>query len=365
MLKIARASASPLELPLTLLLLLALLLSIFPADAAGRKGKKRKDSRKAEDPYAEYVWPPPPDPPRIKLQEVLTGRIDVEPKSRFQKILLGASPQSPYDDLVKPFGVAFDPDGRILVSDPGLAAVLRFDRSGRRLDVLGVRGPLRLKLPLGLTVADDGRIFVADGKLLKVVAMDAEGKLLNTYGSAGELVNPTDAELSPDGTRLFVADSKAHKVVVFDTATAKPLASFGRRGEGEGEFSFPTSLAFDGEGNLLVVDQLNSRVQLLSPDGEYLDELGGLGVGFGNFVRPKDVAVDGRGLIYVTDNAFNNLQLFDADLTLLTFVGEGGRGPGQFHGASGVAVRGEELAVVDQLGRRVQIFRFLTPPDEG
>ena len=341
------------------ILVLALLFSVVSADSSPRKGKKRKGPRKAEDPYAEYLWPPPPDPPKIKLEEVLTGRVDVETESRFQKILLGASPRSPYDSLVKPFGVAFDGEGRILVSDPGLAAVLRFDRRGRQLDVLGIRGPVRLKLPLGLTVADDGRIFVADGGLLKVIAMDSDGKLLSTYGSTGELVNPTDAALSPDGAKLFVADSKAHKVIVFDTATARPLTSFGRRGEGEGELSFPTSLAFDTDGSLLVVDQLNSRVQLLSPDGEFLDQIGGLGVGFGNFVRPKDVAVDSRGLIYVTDNAFNNLQLFDADLTLLTFVGEGGRGPGQFHGASGIAVRGNEFAVVDQLGRRVQVFRFL------
>ena len=80
---------------------------------------------------------------------------------------------------------------------------------------------------------------------------------------------------------------------------------------------------------------------------------------FGNFVRPKDVAVDDVGFIYVTDNAFNNLQLFDADFSLLTFVGEGGDGPGRFNGASGVAVRGDTFAIVDQLGHRLQIFRFL------
>jgi hypothetical protein len=71
------------------------------------------------------------------------------------------------------------------------------------------------------------------------------------------------------------------------------------------------------------------------------------------------VAVDRRGFIYVTDNAFNNVQLFDADFQLLTFVGSGGRGPGTFWGASGVGVRGDEFAVVDQLGHRLQLFRFL------
>jgi hypothetical protein len=70
------------------------------------------------------------------------------------------------------------------------------------------------------------------------------------------------------------------------------------------------------------------------------------------------------GFVYVTDNAFNNLQLFDADFTLLTFVGSGGGQPGHFLGASGVAVQGDRFAVVDQLGHRLQVFRFIVPKGE-
>jgi hypothetical protein len=73
------------------------------------------------------------------------------------------------------------------------------------------------------------------------------------------------------------------------------------------------------------------------------------------------VAVDEVGFIYVTDFAFNNFQLFDVDFTLLTFVGEGGIGPGRFQGISGIDVQGDRIAVVDQLGHRLQIFRFLAP----
>ena len=92
--------------------------------------------------------------------------------------------------------------------------------------------------------------------------------------------------------------------------------------------------------------------------------MGSLGVGYGNFVRPKDVAVDEVGFIYVTDFAFNNFQLFDADFSLLTFVGQGGVTPGLFLGPSGIAVRGKEIAVVDQLGHRLQVFRFLMDKDQ-
>jgi DNA-binding beta-propeller fold protein YncE len=308
--------------------------------------------------YSEYVWPPPPNQPRIQLVDILYGRADVEADSSFQRALLGATPD-PYYQMRKPFAAAYDVQGRLLVTDPGLAALLRFDRERKVMEVLGTKGPVTLKVPLGLATLPDGSVLVADVGLRMVVAMDPEGKIRAVYGSNGELTNPTDAIASPDGTKLYVADSKEHKIHVFDRETAELLFSFGGRGEGEGEFQFPTSLAFDAEGNLLVVDQLNSRMQTFTEEGAFLDQFGQLGVGFGDFVRPKDVAVDELGLIYVSDAAFNNLQLFDTDFALLTYVGGGGKEPGEFQVASGVAVRGGEFAVVDQLNQRVQLFRFL------
>lgn len=343
-------------------LLAALLVVLLAHDEAAAKKKKKKDDS-ADDPYAEYVWPPPPNPARIKLERVIAGRTDVEGSSKLRKALLGASPQSPYDRLRKPFAVGFDSQGRILVTDTVSAALIRFDREEERMDVFGTRGMTQLKTPLGLAMGPDDTAYVADPGLRQVVAFSPEGKLVGVYGRMGELTNPTDSALSPDGSKLYVSDSKTHQIVVFDTATAEQVATIGRRGEGPGEFNFPTSLAFGPEGNLFVVDQINSRVQVLDAEGEYVDEFGALGVGFGNFVRPKDIAIDEVGFIYVTDNAFNNVQIFDFDFTLLTYVGQGGQGPGRFHGASGIAVRGEEFAVVDQLGHRLQIFRFLVPKD--
>jgi len=323
---------------------------------------KKKDKKK-EDPFAEFVWPPPPDEPRIKLEAVVRGRADVEAKSGFKRKLMSMSPAAEYENLVKPFGAAIDPEGRVLVTDTGSAAVMRFDFENRRMDVIGTRGSVRLKAPMGIEVGPDGTIYVADTGLAKVAAFDPEGKLRGVYGHEGELVNPTGVALSRDGKTLFVADSRAHKIVVYDIESGDLERSFGGSGGGEGEFAFPTSLAVDTDGNLLVVDQMNARVQVVAADGEYIGQFGALGVGFANFVRPKDVAVDEVGFIYVTDNAFNNVQIFDADFSLLTFFGEGGLGPGRFHGASGIAVQGDKIAVVDQLGKRVQIFRFLVPKD--
>jgi YVTN family beta-propeller protein len=320
---------------------------------------KPKEKAPAKDAYAEYVWPAPPDEARIRLVDILSMRADVEASSRFTRALIGASPDDLYSRLLRPIGCAFDAKGRLLVTDAQLTAVLRFDRKGRRMDVLGTTGALKLKLPMGINVGADGRIYVADAGAQRVVAFDEEGKSLAAYGRKGELVNPTDSALSPDGTRLYVTDSKANKIVVFDVATSKVLTTLGEEGAGEGQFNRPSAIAVDRDGSIFVVDAINARIQILSPDGEFLQTLGALGTAPGQFVRPKDVAIDAEGRVYVSDGAFNNVQVFDKDLQLLTFVGDAGGEPGRFQIPGGIGIGGKHFAVVDQLGARIEVFEHI------
>ncbi len=323
------------------------------------------DESSAEDRYAAYVWPAPPDRARIRLVDILTGRADVEAGSRLQRTLLGAGPTSPYDFLRQPAGAAWDAQGRLLVTDPGLRALFRFDRKERRMDVFGVRTAQPLRVPLGVTVASDGTILVADSGLKKVVAFGPDGELRSAYGRSGDLEGPVDVVASGDGATLWVTDAKRHEIVAFDRKSGNVSTRFGKRGAADGELNFPGGIARAPDGSLYVVDQINARVQVFGPSGEYLETLGGPGTQPGTFVRPKDVAIDEAGLVYVTDAAFDNVQIFDAEHRLLTFVGAAGTQPGGMQNAQGVAVRGEEFAVVDQLNRRVQVFRFLEGKTAG
>lgn len=343
-------------------LCLAILWSTASVDASQKKKKKKQDAEVRPDPFAEIVFPPPPDTARIKLENILTGRADLESKgSSLKKVLIGSSPQLKADRLQKPIDVDFDSQGRIVVSDWESAVLVRFDTEQDVYDILGAKSTPALNRPMGVDITEDDTILVADIGLKQVVGFDPSGPVRVIYGRGSDLTNPTDVAISPDGLEIFVVDSRLHKILVFGAESGAQVRSIGSNGMGPGQFAYPMSLAFGPEGNIFVVDQMNSRVQMLDAEGEFIDEFGGLGTGFGSFVRPKYISVDEVGFIYVTDFAFNNFQIFDVDFSLLTFIGQGGLGPAQFQGPSGIAVQGDRIAVVDSLGKRVQVFRFLVP----
>jgi DNA-binding beta-propeller fold protein YncE len=50
--------------------------------------------------------------------------------------------------------------------------------------------------------------------------------------------------------------------------------SEGGRGTGKGEFDSPTGIAIDGNGNILVADTNNSRIEKFSATGTFLGILG-------------------------------------------------------------------------------------------
>lgn len=72
-----------------------------------------------------------------------------------------------------------------------------------------------------------------------------------------------DVEIGPAG-EIYVLDGQALQVRVFDS-TGTFLRSFGRRGSGPGELSWPGGMALDTAGTLWVVDFGNRRYQGFDP----------------------------------------------------------------------------------------------------
>ncbi len=58
----------------------------------------------------------------------------------------------------------------------------------------------------------------------------------------------------------MVAEESKHCVSIFSSSGEK-LQSFGTLGSGQEQLSYPCNVAVDGEGNILVADSNNHRIQ--------------------------------------------------------------------------------------------------------
>ncbi len=171
-------------------------------------------------------------------------------------------------------------------------------------------------------------------------------------------------------------------------------STFGSSGSGDGQFSFPYYLT-DDEGDILVADRANNRIQRLSRDGVYISKFGSSGSGDGQFSAPNGIGVDSLGNIYVADVGNNRIQKFtttgeyilqwavtnptglaideidnvytlssttvrkyDSAGTFLISWGSTGTGNGQFQsGVSGLTIDNEGYVVVaDTFNDRIQKF---------
>jgi sugar lactone lactonase YvrE len=304
------------------------------------------------------VWPEPPDPARIEYVGALREPADLGRRlgwlERVKAVLFGTEPMP----MLRPIAVAKNERGVLVVADPSIPAVHRFDLEGREYRKLGEDLDPPLLFPVGVAIDEAGRIYVADSRAGSIRVLDAQGRALASMGQ-DQLQRPAGLALTPDQQHLYVVDVVACRVLVFDR-DGRLVHRFGRRGSGPGEFNAPTFVAVGLDGTVSVADSLNFRVQRFQADGTHLGSFGRAGDATGHFSRPKGVGTDSEGRLYVADAGFENVQIFSPDGRLLLPFGGPGTGPGEFVLPGGVFLdRSNTIWVADSFNQRVQVFRLL------
>lgn len=347
-----------------LALAMAALLALAGCGATG--GKVLRMDPDPAGSGAGVFWPGAPEVPRYRYAGQLIGEDNyVDPNSSREGVrgalawIVGlAVGEQPPEGLQRPQAGTIDGNGRVLVTDGSRQAVMVFEPVGGMQTWEQAAGLLRFRMPVGIATSPEGRVFVADAELGFVAELDASGKGVRIIGR-GELTRPTGVAYDPENRKLYVADTGAHDLKVFGS-DGQLLKTVGQRGEGDGEFNFPTHLAY-ARGDLYVADTMNSRVQVLATaDDRHRLTVGARGLFVGNLVRPKGVSVDSDGNIYVVESYFDHLLVFDRSGQFLMAIGGLGKDVGQFYLPAGVWTDAHNrVFVADMFNGRVVVLQFL------
>ena len=127
------------------------------------------------------------------------------------------------------------------------------------------------------------------------------------------------------------------------------VGEFGKYGDGDGEFRWPTSIALDSQQNLYLSDEWLRRVSIYDPRGNFLSKWEVPSPNADTPGAPTNLVFDGDDNLYVVDRTGNCVQVFTKDGKFLHRFGSQGTGPGQFDMPWGISIDPKRT----RLGRRL------------
>ena len=127
---------------------------------------------------------------------------------------------------------------------------------------------------------------------------------------------PTNFAFLPDGG-FFLADGYGAWCVHRYDKNANWLSTFGKPGQGDGEFNTPHGVWIDNrpgrDASVVVADRANKRLQWFTFEGKHLKTLGG-------FILPANI--DSRGEVLLVPDLSARITLLDKDDKVITHLGE-------------------------------------------
>ena len=208
-----------------------------------------------------------------------------------------------------------------------------------------------------MAVLQEDHLIIAEGSSNCI-------SILNT--TSGEKTEIDDYELEfdhPEGVALtqdgdiVVVDSYNHRLQVL-TVEGAFVAAVGSQGSQPLNFGVPYGVAIDHNGKIFVTELYNNRVQVLNPDLSYSHSFGSKGDKLGELNYPLGIAIDQDGMVYVSDCCNNRIQKFttEGNVSAVFYSKE------NFY-PSGLCIIGNNIYVTDCFNNTVSVFnssgRFL------
>jgi uncharacterized protein (TIGR03437 family) len=275
----------------------------------------------------------------------------------------------------RPYGVAVDKAGNVYIADTYNDSIRKVAAAGGIMSTFagtsvqgfsgdgGAATGATLDTPTALALDAAGNLYIADTNNHRIRKIGTDGNINTVAGtggasSSGDGGPAASAALnSPEGVavdsagNIYIADTASHRVrkISLD-GTINTVAGNGNGGEqGDGgpaiqaSLYYPKGLAVDPlSGNLYIGDWLNSRVRVVTPDGNIYTVAGnGSYAYYGDggpassaaLRFPWGLAVDSAGKVYVADDENSSIRL----LTPVAVVSTGPTAPPQIDNAGVVS----------------------------
>ena len=182
-----------------------------------------------------------------------------------------------------------------------------------------------------------------------------EGEGGEGRGDGGGVVEGAGrAERGGEGDIIAISDVGTHRIAVITNNDFQHPKWIGEEGDGDLQFNSPRGIAFDRDGHVAVVEKENSRVQVVSVEGEFKYKFGKKGLGNGEFERPTDIVINADGIMFVSDSNSNRIQYFTGKGEFLGFFGK----HGPLNTPYAVACDGlGRILITERAGNRVQCWK--------
>jgi DNA-binding beta-propeller fold protein YncE len=263
--------------------------------------------------------------------------------------------------------VSVSKDHRIYVVDGVNNKIRIFDRNGKYLSSFGKKGSENgeFRFPLGIDIDNSGKVYIADSGNHRLQIFNPDGKFIAKIiipSNNKQTADPTDVAVDDSRNRCYIVDNDNHYILVYNLSNRKLIRTYGSPGSGKLAFRYPFMITLDKDKYLYIVDVINTRVQVLNPDGLFVAFIGGWGVEKGEFFRPKGVAIDRNNRVYVSDSYMGVIQIFDSNGEFFAVVGDPAkRAPKKFKTPMGLFIdNNNRLYVVEMLANKVSVYHLET-----
>lgn len=167
-----------------------------------------------------------------------------------------------------PHRLAFDKKENLYIAGLYFQGVLVLDNNFNLIDIISPEENEKKVTLINVSIDDEGWIYLVSEETGHIYVYDENRKFIYQFGekggSSGKLSRPRAVAIDNKRGWVYVLDYMRHTVNTYDK-NGNLLFEFGGMGFSDGWFRFPTDISVSKEGDVIVTDLFNHRVQIFKP----------------------------------------------------------------------------------------------------